>query len=195
MSAKRLLALTVCGEGVLILVALTWVWAADLPLVPGTIGIGAGLAGGILTAAGFSLLNYYLLRLAPEAPGIGSLRQIHREVFRPLFARVGVLEIIGISLAAGLGEELLFRGVLQPEVGLISASLLFGALHIGGGRQIAFGVWAAMCGGGLGMLAQVTGGWFAPTVAHVLYDAVALFYIRWGPGLPLADHSKLDQVL
>ena len=181
MPAKRLLVLALCGEGVLVLVACSWTWVADLPLVFSTISIGAALGAGILTAAGFSLLNYYLLRHAPEVLGVCSLRQIHLEVFCPLFARVGVLEIAGISLAAGLGEELLFRGVLQPELGLIPASVLFGLLHIGGGRQIAFGVWAAICGGGLGILAQATGGWFAPTVAHVLYDAAALTYIRWGP--------------
>ena len=186
MSGKRLLVLALCGEGVLVLVACSWTWFADLPLAFSAISISAALGVGILTAAAFSLLNYYLLRLAPAVLGVCSLRQMHREVFRPLFARVGVLEIAGISLAAGVGEELLFRGVLQPELGLIPASVLFGVLHIGGGRQIAFGVWAAICGGGLGILAQATGGWFAPTVAHVLYDAAALTYIRWGPG----EHRK-----
>jgi membrane protease YdiL (CAAX protease family) len=35
--------------------------------------------------------------------------------------------IVGIS--AGLGEELVFRGVLQPRLGILLPALLFTALH------------------------------------------------------------------
>ena len=97
-----------------------------------------------------------------------------------MFARIGLREVIVIAAAAGIGEELLFRGVLQPEIGLIPASLVFGVLHMGGRGTLAFGCWVAIMGAALGWLAAATGGLLAPIVAHALYDAAALVYIRWG---------------
>ena len=61
-------------------------------------------------------------------------------------------------MAAGLGEEWLFRGVLQPLVGLVAASVLFGLAHVGGRTMLPFGVWASVMGLVLGGLAIVTGG-------------------------------------
>jgi hypothetical protein len=83
-----------------------------------------------------------------------------------------------VSLAAGLGEELLFRGAVQAEFGVVVASLLFGLAHVGGRDSFVFGVWVAVMGFGLGGLAYVGGGLLAPVVAHVVYDAAAIGYIR-----------------
>jgi len=97
-------------------------------------------------------------------------------------------DVMVISIAAGLGEELFFRGVLQPELGLVPASLIFGALHVGGRATLVFGGWVTLMGAMLGGLAIWTGGLLAPIVAHAAYDAGALAYIRWGPDCgPLAN--------
>ena len=37
--------------------------------------------------------------------------------------------ILTLGLAAGIGEETLFRGALQPRFGLLITSLLFALLH------------------------------------------------------------------
>ena len=183
MSPKRILVLAVLGESVLAGIALLWARAAGLPLERGAFYSSLGL--GLAAAGGLALVNYLVLRHAPDVAGVRSIRRLYRDAFRPLFRRVGVVEIVGISVAAGVGEELLFRGVIQPTLGLVPASLLFGALHIGGGGSVVFGAWAAGLGGALGLLAIASGGWLAPAVAHVVYDAAALAYIRWAP-----DHQQ-----
>ena len=181
MRSNRLLLLAVVGEGVLALVAVSWMTARGRPVTLGPLG--RGLALGLCTAAGFALANFYLLWYAPGVAPVRSIRRLYASVLRPLFADVGPHEVVGISIAAGVGEELLFRGAVQPDVGLLAASLLFGALHIGGGGTVAFGCWAAVLGMALGWLALVTGGLLAPILAHVVYDAVAIAYIRWwAPG-------------
>ena len=38
-----------------------------------------------------------------------------------------MLYVIGVT--AGLGEELIFRGVLQPRMGILLANVLFTAMH------------------------------------------------------------------
>jgi hypothetical protein len=85
-----------------------------------------------------------------------------------------------IGIAAGIGEEWFFRGVLQPVVGLTASSLLFGLAHVGSSKMVPFGLWATAMGFVLGGLAIVTGGLLAPIVAHGVYDIVALEYIRRG---------------
>ncbi|MBY0402916.1 MAG: CPBP family intramembrane metalloprotease [Cyanobacteria bacterium] len=41
-----------------------------------------------------------------------------------------------IALCAGLGEEMLFRGLLQPALGLLPAAILFGLMHVHYGPSI-----------------------------------------------------------
>lgn len=78
-----------------------------------------------------------------------------------------------IALTAGVGEEILFRGVLQRWVGLWGQAVLFGLAHAAGGflPQILF---AAGLGVFFGYL--VRRGWSLWTLmtAHFLYDLTLL---------------------
>ncbi len=81
---------------------------------------------------------------------------------------------------AGIGEEWLFRGVIQPLAGLIVASLLFGLAHVGARSMVPFGVWAAAWGSAGRHSRILTDGLTAPMVAHGVYDMLALAYLRRG---------------
>ena len=179
-TAGELLGVALAGELLLVLLALVWARYRGLPL-----NVGAGpwirdVGAGVLAATGFAVVNYWLLCYAPALRAVRAVRRVYRDLFKPLFAEIGALEVVVISLAAGIGEELFFRGALQPEVGLIPASLVFGVLHMGARGTIAFGGWAAIMGAALGWLAVATEGLLAPIVAHAVYDAAALVHIRWG---------------
>jgi len=52
-----------------------------------------------------------------------------QEMFAMLFAGIGTAGAIVIAVAAGIGEELVFRGVLQPRLGIVLPTLLFTAAH------------------------------------------------------------------
>lgn len=92
---------------------------------------------------------------------------------------LGWLTVIGVSLGAGIGEEILFRGALQPllqgwttpVVGLIVASVLFGLAHAANWTYIAI---TAAVGLYLGCLLMLTGSLLVPIVGHTLYDVYAL---------------------
>jgi membrane protease YdiL (CAAX protease family) len=47
-----------------------------------------------------------------------------------------VLFALLIGLGAGLGEESLFRGALQPKLGILATSVLFASMHIQYGPSI-----------------------------------------------------------
>lgn len=179
MDPRRILPVVLAGEGLMLVAAYALAWGAGLPLPAGEPV--AGLAWGVLAAALLAAANLRLLRMPGNRWPGDSLRHVCRAVVRPLFEHVTAAQIAAVSLLAGLAEETLFRGVLQPLVGLPAASLVFGAVHVGGRGFLGYGIWAACTGALFGWLMVVTGGLLAPIVAHALYDALALAYVRYGP--------------
>ncbi len=178
MDPRRLLPVIALGEGVLLAAACVWAWSIGLPFAFGPPV--AGVLGGVAAAVALGGVNLALLRAQGNRWPGDALRHVSRVIVRPLFEHVSVWHIVVISALAGMGEELLFRGVLQPLIGLPAASLIFGAVHVGGRGFIGYGVWAACIGALLGGLLVTTGGLLAPIVAHAVYDALALAYVRYG---------------
>lgn len=182
---RRLLWLAIAGEGVLAVVGIVWARLAGYPLVLGPIG--PALLAGAASALGIAVVQYWLLRMAPDAGPVRALRRLYREILAPLFAHVSLADILIISTLAGIGEELLFRGAWQAAFGPVIASVAFGLCHIGSRGTIVLGAWAAIVGGYFSWLTWATAGLLAPILAHALYDAIALSYIRWGRADAWAD--------
>ncbi len=89
-----------------------------------------------------------------------------------------------LAALSGVAEETLFRGMLQPRVGLVAASLLFGLAHFVPRRELL--PWTLMsiaAGFLLGWLFDTTGNLVAPVVAHAGINAVNLRFVsqRYGP--------------
>jgi len=178
MTPRTVLLLALATQGVLIAIA----WAAsevfDLPPRWGTPGRDAAI--GVAVAAALGGINHLMLVRAPANWIVSGVRAVYHETLVPLFARISPVAVVLLGAAAGLGEEWLFRGIVQPLIGIVGASLAFGLAHIGGARMLAFGVWASAMGLVMGGLAAATGGLTAPIVAHGVYDMLALEYIRRG---------------
>lgn len=87
-------------------------------------------------------------------------------------------DLIWVGLLPGLSEELLFRGVMLPALGLnvagiVVSSLCFGILHISGSEQWPYVIWATLVGLLLGYSAVATGNLLVPIVAHILNNLVS----------------------
>jgi len=103
-------------------------------------------------------------------------------VVSELFPRSSYAQFALIALLAGVGEELLFRGVFQtlstrwtnPAIGIAVASLLFGAAHA---LSRLYFLLATLIGAYLGWLALRHQDLVAPMIAHGLYDFLALAYL------------------
>ncbi len=117
-----------------------------------------------------------------------------RRALVPLFRGLSPVEILLISVAAGLGEEILFRGVAQPWLARVSgsvpfalyvASLLFGLAHPVSRTYV---ILAALIGAYLGGLLLWTENLLVPIVTHAAYDFVAIVYLlRTSPVEESAD--------
>jgi membrane protease YdiL (CAAX protease family) len=178
MSPRRVLSFALTTQGLLIAVA--WLCSRALDVPPRWGEPIRDVAVGMAAALALAGVNYLLLVRAPGNWIVDGVRSVYDEMLVPLFARLSTAGIIALGAAAGLGEEWLFRGVLQPTIGLVAASVVFGLAHVGGLKMLPFGVWATGMGLLMGSLAAVTGGLVAPIVAHGLYDMLALEYIRRG---------------
>jgi hypothetical protein len=97
-------------------------------------------------------------------------------VLKPLLR----IDLIWLGLLPGLSEELLFRGVMLPAIGLnafglVISSLCFGVLHFSGSDQWAYVVWATAIGCVLGASALATGNLLVPIVAHITTNLVSSY--------------------
>jgi membrane protease YdiL (CAAX protease family) len=106
-------------------VGLTWRQTA--------IGLAAGLALVLI-----SLLVTFIAELLGLTLVDEGLRQLNEQI-------IGLLQqslpgILTIGLAAALGEELVFRGALQPRLGILLTSLVFALFHANYGISVATGV-------------------------------------------------------
>ena len=52
------------------------------------------------------------------------------EISQTLYQDFGIWHWLGLALGAGIGEEILFRGALQPVLGIWFTSILFAIVHV-----------------------------------------------------------------
>lgn len=157
------------------MIVLAWLWTVPIrgrsagrwfPMQ----GRAGDLALGILAGGVFVLVAWNLIRFIPSLKRIellilstldmGALRSYHALLF---------------GLIAGIPEEILFRGAIQPELGWPVTALLFGALHA---ITPAYFVYASVAGGLLGGLADWRGTLWAPTAAHIVIDAAMFLLLK-----------------
>jgi len=120
------------------------------------------------------------------------VRLRYERMFRNL--RLNWSEIAFISLCAGVGEELLFRGVLQPLLGIVLTAVLFVAIHgylnPRDWRISVYGVFMTGVICFLGWMTEVYGIWSA-VMAHFVIDVILLADLlekpNETPNLPSTD--------
>jgi membrane protease YdiL (CAAX protease family) len=178
-------------EGGLALVALGLGWLVgqdpleSLPRRPGEVAWGA--AWGLLAAVP-PLALLWLCLSWPVGP-LARLKRVVDELLVPMFRGCRLPELAVISALAGVGEEMLFRGVVQQAAtdwlgaetrtgtwgGLAVAAVLFGLAHL-------ITPTYALLAGGIGLYLGWTWVWaggnlLVPIIAHGGYDFLVLVYL------------------
>jgi len=133
-----------------------------------TYSLALGLAFGSLVAVATRFL----------VPRLPWARNLHLEL-RPLARGLSTTGIVALAISSSLGEELLFRGLLQPWIGLWLQTLLFGLVHqLPGPSRWVWVSWASLVGLVLGAIFQLTGSLAGPLAAHALINALNLSFLR-----------------
>jgi uncharacterized protein len=152
-------------------VARLWLYLGDLQLRPLTttvVDLGIGIALG-LGLTGLSAIVYAAWTTYRESADFYLAM-----VLKPL----ALPDVIWLGLLPGLSEELLFRGVMLPALGLdpigiVLSSLCFGVLHMTNVQQWPYAVWATFVGIVLAVTMVETGNLFIPIVAHITTNFVS----------------------
>ena len=174
-SKLLVLALLVEGGALIVALILARIWGIALfPLSEHMLR--DMLIGTAAAAIPFVLFVFSLSEKARTVPIIRSLRKTITGDIRTLFASTTVVDIFLISLAAGLAEEVLFRGVIQARWGIIVASILFGLLH---SVTPAYVLLATVIGFYIGLLYHCFQSLLIPIQLHCIYDFGALIYLRY----------------
>lgn len=151
--------------------------------------IGQGLLWGTVAAIPMTLVALALSTLPLE-----SIRALHRVALRqlsPLFAQFTGIQLVLCAVAAGVCEEIFFRGWLQclmtgpidsnapwqPHVilGVVIAGLVFGICHA---LTPMYFVLASLAGTFLGVLLVESSNLLIPITAHAVYDIIMLIRLR-----------------
>lgn len=194
LSSRRLVVLALLVEGALAAIFVLWVVIRDRPPTF-TRGIG-DLAWGALAVLPLFLVNAALLRWQPENLHVrAELERFRTDVLFPLTSALDPPRALIVSLLAGTGEELFFRGVLQNELGLILSSALFAGLHFGSGirrfPRIASLYFL------VSLYIGVVYAWYDSLLTvitlHALYDFLALVYLRSQRGVRSHDVIRSRQ--
>jgi len=178
------LAIALAAEGGLAAAGAVVCWLLEIPLAEQllpTHGPAATLALGAAATAPMIGLFFVLLWLRWRP--LARLRRQVKQLVRELLGGAGYAVIAAVALSAGFGEELLFRGALQPAFaqvvgvwpGVAAAALLFGMVHP---MSFAYFTIATLCGLYLGMVTELTGELLPAIIAHAAYDFVALVWLR-----------------
>ena len=144
------------------------------------IAVGWGVLAAVPLIVGLLLVDRF-----PCGPWRGLQETVDRQLL-PWIRHWTVVEMALISLAAGFGEEMLFRGLLQTALAdwlpgiwgaafaLLVASALFGVCHW---ITTSYAVLAGLMGMYLGALLLITDNLLTPVATHAVYDFVALVYL------------------
>ena len=132
------------------------------------------VALGLTFSASLDSVIYMLAWIVGFSPFLNSFKAGYMR----LFAHVGLPAILAGGLLAGLGEETFFRGVLQRELGILPAALLFALAHAGRGLTL-FTIWAFIEGLVFGALYQLSGNLLVPMLVHGIHDSAGMFFGRY----------------
>jgi CAAX protease family protein len=179
----RLLRSALLFYGAMFAIAMGWAlasgrspWYADAAAAargfdgPSDVGLGLAAAAGVVALS--------------HAASVGTRfgRELAR-AFAAVLGRLGWGPCALLAATSAVAEESLFRGALQPRVGLVAASLIFGLAHFLPRREfLPWTLFSVGAGFLLGGLFGATGNLVAPVVAHAGINAVNLRLIgtRWG---------------
>ncbi len=175
-SRRSLLLMTLIVEGALLAIAAALMWLTDLrPAISST---WADLALGLVAGGAMAVIAVTVTRLP-----LRLLRQLRRDIDRviALFRGTPLIDLVVISVLAGVCEEAFFRGFLQTWLqgslgvhgAVLLAGLVFGLMHA---ISPSYAVFAFVLGVALGYLYALTGSLPATMLAHATYDLVALVY-------------------
>lgn len=142
-----------------------------------------GLIGGGVFA-GFGLLVL-------QIPALQKVDRFYQQMFSHI--ELTWADIIFYSFCAGVGEEILFRGAVQPFLGIWATAVLFVLLHgyisIKEKARSIYGVFLILVAAGFGYAYEYISLYVA-MAAHFIYDVIMFSYLMKNNNKNLRQNSE-----
>ena len=174
-----------------------FLYALAFELALGALGLLGGVLTGVPALADFRwsvsklmlglaltlpLLLWFTASWRSERPALREIRRTLERLLPHLVGGFGLPGLLLLSMAAGVGEEILFRGFLQgslehatgPVIGLVAASVIFGLAHA---ITPTYALLAASMAIYLGTAWRIGGNLLVPITVHAAYDAVVMWTV------------------
>jgi uncharacterized protein len=167
----------------LIPLALILAWLLGLPLLA-QMAFTPLLLLQVIVGSAF-IFACYLLLLPFGFAWAKELESKVRQMLASLFRGRSFHWALPLSILAGVGEELLFRGVIQmvltdwlnPPIAILITAVLFGLAHA---ISRAYFIMATLMGLYMGLIFLWSGNLLLPILIHALYDWLAIsYYLKW----------------
>jgi len=162
-------------EAALLGVAAVWCLVSDIDLLPALQNARPEhfLLGGVIGIA-LSVFGLFMTRVE----SFKSFHQLVYEIMGPLFAHSKIVDIALIAMASGFCEEVFYRGVLQTQFGIWTASLIFGFCHYAGKQFYLYVIWATLAGYLFGVLFEMSHSLWLAIMAHAVSNFVSIVILR-----------------
>ena len=165
-------------------------WSYSHPWMPLEDGPERWIYSGIL---GVAVAGLVVISTRALVGRVAFATRLHCEL-RPLARTISAGAILYLAASSSFGEELLFRGLLSPWIGLIPQAVIFGLLHqVGGPSRWVWMGWALIMGLLLGVMFQCTGSLVGPMTAHAVINAINLLHLKSYD--PLREPRRLGGLL
>jgi membrane protease YdiL (CAAX protease family) len=186
-------------EGSLILVAIVLGWIADIDPFANIIFSETAVFYGII-----GTIPLFIFFVALYQIQIDAFQQVKRtllETLAPSMHRYHWTDLFVLGAIAGITEEILFRGVIQPWMesswgmtsGLIASSIIFGLVHA---VTPLYALLATLVGIYLGLAMDYGGerNLLTPIIIHGLYDFLAFLVIVHTYRSNLTESTNKDKL-
>lgn len=137
-------------------------------------GLSAGLALVYGVAIGVALFPLFYVCWQTAWRPFRAIREALIETLGPFLLHARHRDVIILALCAGVCEEVLFRGVLEPRLGVVLTNTIFGGLHA---LTVTYFLVATLLGALFSGMQILTGNLWTPILAHATYDYLAFCWV------------------
>ena len=127
----------------------------------------------------YGLITVFAAIMLVKQPNMEQINEFFGELIQRINPSFG--QILFYSFCAGVGEEILFRGAIQPLLGIWPTAIIFVLLHgyinITQYSTTVYGVFLVFVAAGFGYLDN-SFGILAPIVAHFVFDVVMFMRLK-----------------
>lgn len=104
--------------------------------------------------------------------------ELFENILAPVFKILKTQDALLLSCVSGFCEEVFFRGLLFPKVGIIISSIAFGILHLPSPRYWIYALWASLSGALFAYLLLESNSLWIPITAHVINNFTGMILLH-----------------